>query len=93
MRCSHEWDMQFCDQCYQKFEMLVGILLLLTRRRMLQFNICVRWVTEKYEVHEESVGFVEVPNITSDTLTKALHDVLVRCNLDFAKCRGQEYEQ
>ena len=57
-----------------------------------QFNISVRYVNDNYEVFEDPLGFFEVPSINSETLFKALSDVLIRCTLPISLCRGQAYD-
>ena len=57
-----------------------------------QFGVSIRCVDEKYEIHEECLGFFQVPNITGATLTMTLKDVLTRINLPLELCRGQAYD-
>lgn len=54
-----------------------------------QLVICIRWVTEQYEVVEEPVGLLQLDNSSAVTIFSALKDCLIRLNLPVEKCRGQ----
>ena len=57
-----------------------------------QLVVCLRWVSECYEVFEDPVGLMEVPNTKADTLLKVMKDIFIRFNLPLSKCRGQGYD-
>ena len=57
-----------------------------------QLSISIRWVRKTYEVNEDFVGLIHVPYITAATLTDAIKDVLIRCQLRLSQCRGQAYD-
>ena len=57
-----------------------------------QFVLCLRWVDEDLNPHEELVGLYVVPNICADTLVACIRDVLIRMNLTLKNCRGQCYD-
>ncbi|XP_025107400.1 zinc finger MYM-type protein 1-like [Pomacea canaliculata] len=57
-----------------------------------QLVICIRWVTEQYEVVEEPVGLLQLDNSSAVTIFSALKDCLIRLNLPVEKCRGQAYD-
>ena len=57
-----------------------------------QLTICIRWVDDHYAIHEDFLGLMQLPNITAHVILTALKDVLVRCNLSLARCRGQGYD-
>lgn len=57
-----------------------------------QFCIAIRWVSPEYEIHEDLIGIVDVPNTTAETLTSMILDLLIRCGLDIKNCRGQAYD-
>ena len=57
-----------------------------------QFNLSLRWVNDEYEVSEDPVGLVCLPNTTADTITQVLKDLLIRCDLSVSLCRGQAYD-
>ena len=44
-----------------------------------QLSMSIRWVSKTWEIHEDFIGLVHVPNITSPMLTSAIKDVLIRC--------------
>ena len=55
-----------------------------------QMVICLRWVSNEYEVCEDLIGLVQLDNITSDTIYSVLKDSIVRLGLDFEDCTGQD---
>ena len=57
-----------------------------------QLSVSIRWVTRAHEINEDFIGFVHVPQTTSDTVTAAIKDVLICCALPLAQCRGQSYD-
>ena len=57
-----------------------------------QFVVCIRWVDENLIDHEDVIGVYNVGTIDADTLTAAIHDVLLRMGLKLSKCRGQCYD-
>ena len=57
-----------------------------------QMNLSIRWVNDEYDISEDPVGLVCLPNTTADTLTKVLKDLLLRCSLPLSLCRGQAYD-
>ena len=57
-----------------------------------QLNLSIRWVSDEYEVHEDPIGLCRVPDTKAETLFKVIKDLLIRCNLPLALCRGQAYD-
>lgn len=57
-----------------------------------QVVICLRWVDDAFEAHEEFIGVYQVDSITANTLVKVIKDVLLRMNLPLKKVRGQCYD-
>ena len=57
-----------------------------------QMCISVRWVNSSYEIHEEPLGLVQLPDTKADTLFSVIIDVLLRCSLPLTLCRGQAYD-
>ena len=55
-------------------------------------SISIRWVNKAYEVSEDFIGLLHVPNITASVLTVAIKDVLLCCSLPLVQCRGQAYD-
>ena len=43
-----------------------------------QFVLCLRWVDDDLNLHEEFIGLQSVPNIAADTLVAVIRDVLIR---------------
>ena len=57
-----------------------------------QVAICLHWIDEKFDAHEDFIGLHIVESIGADVLVAALKDVLLRLNLSLANCRGQCYD-
>ena len=57
-----------------------------------QLNLSIRWVNNKYEVFEDTVGLFRVQNTKAETLFMVIKDLLTRKNLIFSLCRGQAYD-
>ena len=54
-----------------------------------QLTICVRWVDDELEPHEDFIGSHEIPNINAKTIVEAIKDSLVKMGLSLQDCRGQ----
>ena len=57
-----------------------------------QFVICLRWVDNDFQVHEDFVGLYEVSSANADTIQSVIMDVLQRLNLSISRVRGQFYD-
>ena len=57
-----------------------------------QLNLSIRWLSDDYDVHEDPVGLCRVPDTKAETLFKVITDLLIRCDLPLAMCRGQAYD-
>ena len=57
-----------------------------------QVVVCLRWVDQHFEPHEEFVGLHVVNTVASDMITAVLKDVLLCMNLSLSNCRGQCYD-
>ena len=57
-----------------------------------QLVICIRWVDDNLEPHEEFLGLYKIDDIQASTIVAAIKDSLVRLNFSFSKCRGQCYD-
>ena len=57
-----------------------------------QVVVYLRWVSEKFEVHEEFLGLYHVESIEAEKLYGAISDVLLRLNLAVSKVHGQCYD-
>ena len=56
-----------------------------------QLSFCARTVDDDLNVDEDFLGFYEIDNIKSETVVKAIKDILMRCSLSLDDCRGQTY--
>ena len=54
-----------------------------------QVVVCLRWVSEKFEVEEEFIGLYEVASTGAEVIYGAIADVLLRLNLSISKVSGQ----
>ena len=59
---------------------------------MKQVVICLRWVSDSLDVHEEFIGLHVVDSIDANTLVSVIKDVLLRFNLLLSRIRGQCYD-
>ena len=57
-----------------------------------QLTLCLRWVDELFNIHEDFLGFYHFENIKSDTIVSAIRDVLLRTQISLDNCRGQCYD-
>ena len=57
-----------------------------------QLNLSIHYIDNDYVVHEDTVGLFNPQNISAQTLSEALKDILVCCNLPLSMCRGQAYD-
>lgn len=56
-----------------------------------QLTLCIRWVDDDMEIHEDQVELIHVPKTDATTLTHTIKDSLVRLCLPLLCCRGQAY--
>ena len=57
-----------------------------------QLAVCIRWVNNNFEAHEDFMETHAVEDIKSDTLVTVLEDILLRLNIPLSNCRGQCYD-
>ena len=57
-----------------------------------QLSFCVRTVDDDLNVHKDFLGFYKVDDIKSETIIKALKDILMRFSLSLDDCQGQTYD-
>ena len=57
-----------------------------------QVAICLRYIDDNFDAHEDFVGMYAVESIKADILVRELKDTLLRMNLPLAYCRGQCYD-
>ena len=57
-----------------------------------QVVVCLRWVSETFEVEEEFVGLYKVASTGAEVIYGAIADVLLRLNLSISNVRGPCYD-
>ena len=57
-----------------------------------QVVVCLRWVDDKFEAHEDFVGLHNVDDITAATIVHVITDTVCRMNLSLSMCRAQCYD-
>lgn len=58
-----------------------------------QLTICIRWISDTIlEVHEDFVGFIQLPNIAAETIFTAILEHLQKLGLSLVNCRGQCFD-
>ena len=54
--------------------------------------MCLRWVDDKFEAHEDFVDLHNVDDITPATIVHAIPDTVCCMNLSLSMCRAQCYD-
>ena len=57
-----------------------------------QVVLCLRWVDDDFNVHEDLIGLYKVETISADNLVALIKDTLLRMNLSLNRARGQCYD-
>ena len=57
-----------------------------------QLTICIRWIDKGLEVHEDFLGFFNIPDSGAETIVSVIKAVLLKLQLSLAYCRGQCYD-
>ena len=57
-----------------------------------QMSISIRWVDTNYDVHEDTLGLIQLPNTRAETIFSAIKDIMIRCSLSMKQCCGQAYD-
>ena len=57
-----------------------------------ELAVCLRWVDDELEAHDEFSGLKNMPNTDADSIVRELKDVLLQMHLKSNKCRGQCYD-
>ena len=57
-----------------------------------RLTICLRWVDDCFESHEDFFRFYELKDIKSDIIVAAIRDALLRTQIYLDQCRGQCYD-
>ena len=77
-----------------KIQMMVFNILLMKQQNVSHNEQCpsIRWVDTDYDVHEETLGLIQLPNTRAETIFSAIKDILIRCSLNMKQCCGQAYD-
>ena len=51
--------------------------------------MCIRWVDQHFDIHEDFIGLVQVYATDADSIGKAIREVLTRGILPLSQRRGQ----
>ena len=57
-----------------------------------QLIICLRWVDDYFQSHQDFFGFYKLKDIKSNTIVAAIRDVLLKTQISLDQCRGQCYK-
>ena len=57
-----------------------------------QLTICIRWIDKSLEVHEDFLGFFNIPDTGAETIVSVIKAVLLKLQLSLAYCRGRCYD-
>jgi len=57
-----------------------------------QLVLCIRWVDDELNPHEEFIGLHSVLIANADSIVKVIKDILLRMNMSLSKCRSQCYD-
>ena len=57
-----------------------------------QLTICICWIDKSLEVHEDFLGFFNIPDTGAETIVSVIKAVLLKLQLSLAYCRGQCYD-
>ena len=44
-----------------------------------QMSLSIRWVNQKYQISEDNLGLIELPNTRAITIYQQIKDILIRC--------------
>ncbi|KAI6656107.1 Zinc finger MYM-type protein 1-like [Oopsacas minuta] len=57
-----------------------------------QMVLCLRYVDDDLEVHEEVIGLHSLESTSADMIVSTIQDILLRLNIRIDHCRGQCYD-
>ena len=55
-------------------------------------SLSIRWVDQNYDIHEDTLGLVQLPNTKAETIFASIKGVFIRCSLPISQCRGQAFD-
>ena len=57
-----------------------------------QMSLSIRWTDDDYQIYEEPLGLVQLPDTKAHTIFSVIKDLLIRCSLPLSQCRGQAFD-
>ena len=57
-----------------------------------QMSLSIRWIDDSYQMYEEPIGLVQLPDTKEQTIYSVIKDLLIRCLLSLSQCRGQAFD-
>ena len=57
-----------------------------------QAAVCIRWVSDNFEVKEDFIGLNQLRSITADSIFAMLEEVLLRINQPMSKIKGLSFD-
>ena len=57
-----------------------------------QMSLSIRWTDDDYNIYEECIGLVQLPDTKAHTIFTLIKDLLIRCSLPLSQCRGQAFD-
>ena len=58
-----------------------------------QMSLSIRWTDDDYQIYEEPLGLVQLPDTKAHTIFSVIKDLLIRCSLPLSQCRGQAFDR
>ena len=52
-----------------------------------QMSLSIRWTDDSYQIHEETIGLVQLPDTKAQTIYSVIKGILIRCSLPLMGCR------
>ena len=57
-----------------------------------QLSLSIRWADNDYQIYEDPIGLVQLPDTKAQTIFSVIKDLLIRCSLPLSQCRGQAFD-
>ena len=57
-----------------------------------QMSLSIRWIDDTFEIHEDVLGLIQLPDTKAVTIFSSIKDILIRCVLPISQCRGQAFD-
>ncbi len=55
-------------------------------------SLSIHSVDSNYEIHEDTLGLIQLPDTKALTLFSVIKDILIRCSLPLSQCVGQAFD-